>query len=483
MIEKWRADDGKPVFGGTCLNVGCIPSKALLDSSHKFHEASHGLAVHGIHTGELTLDLGAMQKRKRQIVGQLTGGIAGLFKANGVTALSGSGRLLAGRKVEFTPSEGAAEIIDASHVILATGSVPIEIPAAPFGELIVDSAGALEFAEVPRRLGIIGAGVIGLELGSVWARLGAEVVMIEALPGFLMAADQQIAKEALKIYGKQGLDIRLNARVTATQITGDGAPMVSVTYVEGDTEKQEVFDRLIVAVGRRPVTAGIFAPDSGVNLEERGFVYVNEFCQTDMPGVYAVGDIVRGPMLAHKAMEEGVMVAERIAGPQDAAQLRLHPLGHLHAPRDRLGRRQRTTAQGGGHALQRRRVSIRRQRAGAGGQRQRRHDQAADARRNRPHSRLPHHRPQRRGPRAAGGDRDGVRRQRRGSRADGLQPSDPVGGRARGGARGTGARHPYPQPQIPQIGYDSRSIIPDNCARFRRPRPRAPFPGGRNSAS
>ena len=153
--------------------------------------------------------------------------------------MRGSGRLLAGRKVEFTPSEGAAEIIDASHVILATGSVPIEIPAAPFGELIVDSAGALEFAEVPQRLGVVGAGVIGLELGSVWARLGAEVVMIEALPEFLMAADQQVAKEALKLYGKQGLDIRLNARVTATQITGDGAPMVSVTYVEGETEKQE----------------------------------------------------------------------------------------------------------------------------------------------------------------------------------------------------------------------------------------------------
>ena len=255
-----------------------------------------------------------MQAQKMEAVGQLTGGIAGLFKANGVTALSGSGRLLAGRKVEFTPAEGAPEIIDASHVIVATGSVPIEIPAAPFGDLIVDSAGALEFTEVPLRLGIVGAGVIGLELGSVWARLGAEVVVIEALPEFLMAADQQVAKDALKLFGKQGLDIRLNARVTATQVTGDGKPMVSVSYVEGDTEKQEVFDRLIVAVGRRPVTAGIFAPDSGVNLEERGFVHVNEFCQTDMPGVYAIGDIVRGPMLAHKAMEEGVMVAERIAG-------------------------------------------------------------------------------------------------------------------------------------------------------------------------
>jgi dihydrolipoamide dehydrogenase len=314
VIEKWRGADGKPVFGGTCLNVGCIPSKALLDSSQRFHEASHGFAVHGIGTGELSIDVGAMQKRKRQIVTQLTGGIAGLFKANGVTALGGSGRLLAGRKVEFTPHDGAPEIIEAGHVILATGSVPIEIPSAPFGPLIVDSAGALEFGAVPPRLGIVGAGVIGLELGSVWARLGAEVVVIEALPDFLMAADQQVAKDALRLFGKQGLDIRLNSRVTATRITEGDAPRVAVTYVEGDAEKQEVFDRLIVAVGRRPLTAGLLAPDCGVNLEERGFIHVNEFCQTDMPGVFAIGDIVRGPMLAHKAMEEGVMVAERIAG-------------------------------------------------------------------------------------------------------------------------------------------------------------------------
>ncbi|MBP9033228.1 MAG: dihydrolipoyl dehydrogenase, partial [Pseudomonadales bacterium] len=314
VIEKWCGDDGKAILGGTCLNVGCIPSKALLDSSHRYHDAQHGFAVHGIRAGDLSMDVGVMLKRKRHIVGQLTGGIAGLFKANGVKLLAGSGRLLAGRKVEFTPHDGEAEIIDAGSVILATGSVPIEISSAPFGELIVDSTGALEFTEVPQRLGIVGAGVIGLELGSVWGRLGAEVVMIEALPEFLMPVDEQVAKEALKIYAKQGLDIRLNSRVTATEITATDKASVSVTYLEGDTEKQESFDRLIVAVGRRPVTAGIFAADSGVNLEERGFVHVNEFCQTDMPGVYAIGDIVRGPMVAHKAMEEGVMVAERIAG-------------------------------------------------------------------------------------------------------------------------------------------------------------------------
>jgi dihydrolipoamide dehydrogenase len=312
-IEKWQDAKGKPVYGGTCLNVGCIPSKALLDSSHKYHEAAHGFAVHGIRTGEVAIDVGAMMARKSQIVGQLTGGIAGLFKANGVTVLAGSGRLLAGRKVEFTPHGGEAELIEAGNVILASGSAPIEIPSARFdGARIVDSAGALEFGEVPKRLGVVGAGVIGLELGSVWARLGAEVVVIEALPEFLMMVDQQISKEAFRLFTKQqGLDIRLNARVTATAVQGDS---VEVSYSEGEATKTERFDRLIVAVGRSPVTKGLVATDSGVNLEDRGFVHVNDYCQTDMPGVYAIGDIVRGPMLAHKAMEEGVMVAERIAG-------------------------------------------------------------------------------------------------------------------------------------------------------------------------
>ena len=312
-IEKWQDDKGKAVYGGTCLNVGCIPSKALLDSSHRYHDAAHGLAVHGITTGAVSMDIEAMMGRKRQIVSQLTGGIAGLFKANGVTALTGTGRLLAGRKVEFTPPGGAAEVIEAGSVILATGSTPIEIPPAKFdGERIVDSTGALEFCEVPKRLGVVGAGVIGLELGSVWARLGSEVVVIEALPEFLMMVDQQVSKEAYKLFTKQqGLDIRLNARVTGTSVADES---VKVTYLEGEAEKHESFDRLIVAVGRRPVTKGLLAADSGVNLDERGFVHVNDFCQTDMPGVFAVGDIVRGPMLAHKAMEEGVMVAERIAG-------------------------------------------------------------------------------------------------------------------------------------------------------------------------
>ncbi|MCC2637988.1 MAG: dihydrolipoamide dehydrogenase of 2-oxoglutarate dehydrogenase [Moraxellaceae bacterium] len=310
-IEK-RLHKGKPALGGTCLNVGCIPSKALLDSTHRFHDAVHGLSAHGITVGEVAIDVKAMQARKDTVVGNLTGGIAQLFKGNGVTWLQGSGKLLAGRKVEFTPLEGAVETIDAQHVILATGSVPVNIPVAALVEdLIVDSTGALEFQSVPKRLGVIGAGVIGLELGSVWSRLGAEVVVLEAVDAFLPACDKAVAKEAMKILGKQGLDIRLGARVTGTEAKGKS---VTVKFADKDGEHSEVFDKLIVAVGRRPFTDGVFSTDSGITLDERRFVHVDNQCRTSVPGVYAIGDLVRGPMLAHKAMEEGMMVAELIGG-------------------------------------------------------------------------------------------------------------------------------------------------------------------------
>lgn len=311
-VEKWVDDGGKPKLGGTCLNVGCIPSKALLDSSYKYHEAKDAFDVHGISTGEVKIDVPAMIGRKNKIVDQLTGGIGGLFKANGVTLLQGAGKLLAGKNVEVTDKDGNVSTVAADNVILASGSVPIEIPPAPLADdIIIDSTGALEINEVPKRLGVIGAGVIGLELGSVWARLGSDVVVLEAMDTFLPAVDQQIAKEAGKIFKKQGLDIRLKARVTGTEVK-DG--QVTVTYEDAKGEQKEVFDKLIVAVGRRPLTQNLLAADSGVNLDERGFIFVNEHCATDVDGVYAIGDIVRGPMLAHKASEEGVMVAERIVG-------------------------------------------------------------------------------------------------------------------------------------------------------------------------
>lgn len=310
-IEK-RIHKGKPALGGTCLNVGCIPSKALLDSSHKYHEVAHEYAVHGITVGKVGIDVKAMQARKDTVVSNLTGGIAQLFKGHGITWLQGTGKLLAGRQVEFTPFEGAPEVIAASNVILATGSVPVNIPvAALVDDLVVDSTGALEFQSVPKRLGVIGAGVIGLELGSVWRRLGAEVVVLEAVDAFLPACDKALAKEAQKIFSKQGLDIRLGARVTGTEVKGK---TVTVKYTDKDGEHNEAFDKLIVAVGRRPFTEGLLAADCGITLDERRFVHVDGQCRTSVPGVYAIGDLVRGPMLAHKAMEEGMMVAELIAG-------------------------------------------------------------------------------------------------------------------------------------------------------------------------
>lgn len=315
-IEK-RINNGKPSMGGTCLNVGCIPSKALLDSSHRYESTLHDLADHGISTGEVGFDLSKMQARKTKVVEQLTGGVAQLLKGNGITWLQGTGKLLADKKVEFTPlnseeNGSAVEIIEAQYVILASGSMPINIPVAPVDEQsIVDSTGALAFEQVPETLGVIGAGVIGLELGSVWRRLGSQVVVFEALEAFLPIADKALAKETFKVLTKQGLDIRLNAKVTATEVK-DGK--VTVKYNQAGEDKEQTFDKLIVCVGRKPYAAGLLGDDTGVKVTDRGFIEVDEQCKTAVDGVYAIGDVVRGPMLAHKAMEEGVMAVERIHG-------------------------------------------------------------------------------------------------------------------------------------------------------------------------
>ena len=317
VIEQNVNEKAQALLGGTCLNVGCIPSKALLDSSHRYAEAAGHLADHGIGVSGVSLDVAGMMARKDKIVSQLTGGVAGLLKANGVTVITGAAVLMAGRQVEVTDSAGEKSTYTADNVVLAAGSEPAAIPPAPVdGERVVDSTGALCFEAVPGRLGVIGAGVIGLELGSVWARLGADVVMLEAMDQFLPNMDDQIAAESAKIFAKQGLDIRLGARVTDVSVDGEE---VSVTYTQNDSNESLVFDRLIVAVGRTPRTEKLFAADSGVTVDERGFVFVNDYCATEAPGVWAVGDIVRGPMLAHKGSEEGVMVAERIHG--KAAQL------------------------------------------------------------------------------------------------------------------------------------------------------------------
>ncbi|GIR69815.1 MAG: dihydrolipoyl dehydrogenase [Halieaceae bacterium] len=312
VIEQNVGEKSQPLLGGTCLNVGCIPSKALLDSSHRYAEAAGHLGEHGIEVAGVALDIPGMMARKDKIVSQLTGGVSGLLKANGVTVITGAAVLNAGRRVEVTSADGQANTYTAEHVVLAAGSEPAAIPPAPVdNDRVVDSTGALCFEAVPTRLGVIGAGVIGLELGSVWARLGAEVVMLEAMDQFLPNMDEQIASESAKIFAKQGLDIRLGARVTDVAVE---ANHVTVTYAQGDSAHTEEFDRLIVAVGRTPRTGKLFSADSGVTVDERGFIFVNEFCATEAPGVWAIGDIVRGPMLAHKGSEEGVMVAERIHG-------------------------------------------------------------------------------------------------------------------------------------------------------------------------
>jgi len=311
-IDEWKNRDGSLAFGGTCLNAGCIPSKALLESSELYHRAQHEFASHGVKLEGIGFDVAAMQKRKAGIVKQSTLGILTLFKGAGVTPLSGHGRLLPGRKVEYTGHDGAKRTLQAKQVVLASGSEPMPLRGVDFdGERIVDSWGALDFTEVPKRLCVIGAGVIGLELGSVWRRLGAETVVLEALDQFLPMADGQLAKEALRHFKKLGLDIRLGAKVSGAKIEKDG---VHLNYADAKGNQSIVVDRVIVAIGRQPFTKNLLAEGTGVVLDQRGFIQVDDHCRTAAADVWAVGDCVRGPMLAHKGKEEGVAVADRIAG-------------------------------------------------------------------------------------------------------------------------------------------------------------------------
>lgn len=311
-IDKWLNLDQKPSLGGTCLNAGCIPSKALLESSELYHRAQHEFAVHGLQIGDVKMDIAKMQKRKDGIVNELTGGIASLFKANGVESLAGSGQVLGQGKVKYTPHSGDEKTLETQHIIIASGSVPVELGLAPFdGDRVIDSTGALELSEVPKKVGIIGAGIIGVELGSVWARLGAEVTLLEALDDFMPATDRDVASEALKTFKKQGLAIELGSRVTSAKVNKKS---VRVGYTQGDEEHSMTFDRLVVAVGRRPNTTNLRAKEARLNLDDKGFVATDESFRTSLPGVYAVGDVIGNPMLAHKGMEEAVAVAEILAG-------------------------------------------------------------------------------------------------------------------------------------------------------------------------
>lgn len=311
-IDAALGKDGKPALGGTCLRVGCIPSKALLDSSRQFHNLQHLFGEHGISAKDPKIDVKTMVGRKDKIVKQFTGGIAQLFKANKITAYYGFGTLHADKKVTVKQHDDKEIELVGKHVVIAAGSDSIELPFARFdGKHVVDNVGALDFETVPKRLGVIGAGVIGLELGSVWKRLGAEVTVLEALPDFLAAADAEAAKVALKEFRKQGLDIKLGAKVSKAEIKKNE---VHLTYNDGKSDQSLVVDKLLVAVGRKAATKGLLADDSGVKLNERGQVEVDEHCKTSVDGIWAVGDCVRGPMLAHKGFEEGIAVAELIAG-------------------------------------------------------------------------------------------------------------------------------------------------------------------------
>lgn len=311
-VEFDEDSSGKVKLGGTCLNVGCIPSKSLLDSSYKFQQISESFDEHGIKVSKPSYDLSKMMKRKDEIITKLTGGVAHLFKHNKVESIHGKGKLISANEVEVRKAKGKKEILKAKNIILASGSRPINIPSVPWnGTTVVGSSGALEFNKTPKKLAIIGAGVIGLELGSVWSRLGAHVDIYEAEKSLLPMLDDDISRLIDREFRKQNLNIHLGSFVKGSKKTRKGVSL----EIEIDGKVSNVdYEKVIVAVGRRPFTENLLSESVNLSLDEKGFVPVNDFCQTSIDNVYAVGDIVRGPMLAHKAMEEGVMVAERIAG-------------------------------------------------------------------------------------------------------------------------------------------------------------------------
>jgi len=313
-VDKWIAADGKPKLGGTCLNVGCIPSKALLDSSHHFYSANHELAAHGISVENVKLDISTMMKRKESIVNKLTAGVASLFLKNKVDWIKASARLLSESAVEVTPVDNKKEVyeIKAKNIIIATGSEAAQIDLVDTdGNLVVDSSGALSFTEVPKRFGVIGGGVIGLEMGSVWSRLGAETVIYNRSNKFLRSVDQEIARAAFKELQNQGLDFRLGVQFKEIVKNKN---TITVHYEDSSGIRSEEFDKLLIATGRKPNTEHLCSHEVGLKMNQRGFIEVDDLCRTSLTGVYAIGDVVRGPMLAHKASEEGIAVAEMIAG-------------------------------------------------------------------------------------------------------------------------------------------------------------------------
>jgi len=472
-IDNFKGKDGKLALGGTCLNVGCIPSKALLDSSKQFWNLTQHFDVHGITTKDAKIDVGTMVGRKDKIVKQFTGGVALLFKGNKITAYDGFGTLLPNKVVSVKRFDGTSNELTAPNIILAAGSTSIELPFAKFdGKNIVDNAGALDFDVVPKRLGVIGAGVIGLELGSVWRRLGAEVTILEALPDFLAAAEKDVAKVAAKEFAKQGLDIKLGAKVSKAEVKGN---TVEVTYTDAKGEQKLVVDKLLVAVGRRAATNGLLAEGTGVQLDERGRVVVDEHCHATADGVWAVGDCVRGPMLAHKGFEEGIAVAELIAGKPGHVNYDYIPWVIYTEPEiawagkteDELKKAGiaykvgsfpfaaigRAVAMNETHRVQGRQLSVRRDRPRRRDERNRGLRESARACGNRSPARRTHGRPGRVGIDRRGRRRNGIPRLGRRSRTHHPRAPDVERSRARGRARGRQAR----DSQGELIGAASRS--------------------------
>jgi len=323
-VDEWL-NKGEPTLGGTCLNVGCIPSKALLESSHLFTASRNDFSEHGINVKGVSVDIKQMMARKNKVVNELTQGINSLFKMNKITRVHGHASLSPGKivKVSDRGSPHTRETLEAENIIIATGSSAVKLERAPVTDgYIFGSAGALEFDSVPKTLGIIGAGAIGLELGSVWSRLGSEVVLLECMDTFLPAVDSQVSRAVFRSYQQQGLDIRLNARLLSTSIK---QKKVHVTYEDTRGAQQVKFDKLVVAVGRKPNSDYLFGDEMALEIDEREYIHVNKYCETSVPGIYAIGDVVRGPMLAHKGSEEGVMVAERIAGQKSVVSYDLIP--------------------------------------------------------------------------------------------------------------------------------------------------------------
>ena len=323
-VDEWL-NKGEPTLGGTCLNVGCIPSKALLESSHLFASSRNDFPDHGINVKGVSIDVKQMMARKNKVVNELTNGINSLFKINKITRVHGHARLSPEKivKVYDRGSPHIRETLEADNIIIATGSSAIKLERAPKTDgYIFDSSGALEFDTVPKTLGVIGAGAIGLELGTVWSRLGSEVVLLECMDSFLPAADRHISRAAFRSYQQQGLDIRLDARLLSTTVK---QKKVHVTYEDTRGAQQIKFDKLVVAVGRKPNSDYLFGDEMALEIDEREFIHVNKYCETSVPGIYAIGDVVRGPMLAHKGSEEAVMVAERIAGQKSAVNYDLIP--------------------------------------------------------------------------------------------------------------------------------------------------------------